>query len=530
MEAPASSIVLFALLSMMLAACNLAIGLEKEKLPEKADTPCTRSQDCDDGRGCTQDMCELPAGACRHYVLPEGTLCRERLDENMCDRVPEYCDGTSLDCPDDTFEPPTLECRASAGQCDEAEFCTGSSPECPEDLFSSTETTCDDEDDCTFDDRCDGEGACRGINGIFGGVQVSAGPWAHFTCALLAGDEVRCWGSNIYGQLGDETTDDRNVPVSLQGLAEGTEIESLTTGGRHVCILVPTGGIMCWGLGDSGQLGDGVAGGNHMSFTPVEVIGIPDGWRQVSGGYLYTCAVQEDDGAYCWGKNDHGQLGTGTYDDSALPVEVTGLTGVAAIKGGCYHTCAIDLSGGVLCWGRNTHGQLGNAAAGDYSLVPVSVEGISERASAVVLGTLHTCALLENGSVMCWGENEFGQLGIGEAEGGPVPVQVEGLPSTVQVIATAYEHTCAILEGGDMMCWGHNDEGQVGDGTVGDSRSPPVSVAGLSLGVVSMAPGAFHTCVVLEDTTVWCWGHNVYGEVGDGTWDSSAEPVMVVCR
>jgi len=522
---------LLVLLPVILVACHLAIGLEKKDLPEKASTPCSGSEDCDDGHGCTQDLCELPEGICRHYVLPDGTLCREKTPDNVCDIDSEYCDGTELDCPEDALEPDTVECRPSTGPCDEAEYCTGSDPACPEDGFSGAGTGCDDEDDCTYDDMCDGAGACAGTNGLYDGERIYTGPWAHFTCAGLSTNELRCWGNNIYGQLGDGTTVNRDIPVVVEELPHGGQISAFSGGGRHVCALLVSGRILCWGLGGDGQLGDGIADGSHIAFTPVEVTGTPDGWRQVSGGYLYTCGIQESDTAYCWGKNDHGQLGTGTNDDSAVPIVVTGLGGLSSIKGGCYHTCGIDLSGTLICWGRNTHGQLGNSTAGEYSLTPVAVEGISERTTAVVLGTLHTCALLESGRVMCWGENEFGQLGIGEGPGSPVPVEVTGIPGAARAIASAYEHTCVLLDGGGMMCWGHNDEGQIGDGTIGGNKVLPTSVEGLPMGVVSMGAGAFHTCAVLEDTSLRCWGHNVYGELGDGNMPvASAEPVVVHCN
>jgi alpha-tubulin suppressor-like RCC1 family protein len=132
--------------------------------------------------------------------------------------------------------------------------------------------------------------------------------------------------------------------------------------------------------------------------------------------------------------------------------------------------------------------------------------------------------------VMCWGDNEFGQLGAGEGPGGDVPVAVAGLPSAVRVLISGYEHTCVLLEGGGAMCWGNNDKGQVGDGTEGNIRYQPVSVAGLPSDLVSIATGSFHTCVLLENETLRCWGQNAYGQLGDGTIVNSLEPVVVLCR
>jgi alpha-tubulin suppressor-like RCC1 family protein len=523
----------FIFFSLCHSACHLVIGLEQKQLPEKQDFRCAANEDCDDGYGCTQDICELTKHTCEHYVMVDGTLCREKTAENICDVASEYCDGTSYDCPDDTFEPATLGCRPSAGQCDEAEYCTGDDPKCPDDAFSPSSKACDDGDDCTHDDRCDGVGGCAGINGLHDVEQISIGPWGLSTCALLPANDVRCCGSNNYGQLGDGTKENKCIPVPVAGLPGGEDIATLSCGGRHHCVLLASGKIMCWGLGDTGQLGDGVEGPDHQSHAPVDVVWSIDpdpivayGWTQVSGGYLYSCAMQENGTSYCWGKNNYGQLGNGTYDNASVPVQVTGVAEGSIITAGSYHTCAIDPSGSLMCWGYNERGQLGNPAAGASSPSPVSVEGISSRVLQVTLGTLHTCALLEGGEVMCWGTNEYGQLGVGLGPDSDLPVAVSGLPPGVLQIASGYEHTCALLDGGGVMCWGHNDEGQIGDGTVGGTRDLPVIVPGLS-GVASVATGTFHTCVLLEDATARCWGHNVFGELGIGEFMADPIPVPV---
>ena len=519
------------LLTLCCGACNLVLGLEREDLPEKTETPCSTNPQCDDHHDCTQDICQLPQGTCTHFTQTREFACRPQLPENLCDIAPEYCDGVSLDCPDDTLEPATTVCRESEGQCDEPENCPGNSATCPADVLSSTDKACDDGEACTFDDRCDGAGGCRGTNGLQNAELVSIGPWGLSTCALLSTDDVRCWGNNGYGQLGDGTADEnRLAPVETVGLPGGVEFVTLSVGGRHACVVLGSGRIMCWGLGDAGQLGNNQAGYEYEEHRPVEVTGTPDGWSQVSGGYLHTCAIQQDSSAWCWGKNDYGQLGNGTLDDSSVPVPVTGLAEVSSMTAGSYHSCAADASGSLWCWGRNDRGQLGNPAAGEGSNVPVRVEGISTGVLAIAIGTLHTCALLEGGGVMCWGENEFGQLGTGEGPGSDVPVAVSGLPAARQ-IASGYEHTCVILEGGEAMCWGHNERGQVGDRTegLGNIAYRPVGVEGLPSDAVSIATGTFHTCVVLENATLLCWGHNAYGELGDGTTDNSLEPVVVLC-
>jgi len=518
---------------LLSGACNLAIGLEKENLPEKPVVRCTTNVDCDDGHGCTQDQCELPQGECTHYMMAAGSVCREKLDTNFCDIGEETCDGTSLDCPEDSFAPDTTECRPAAGQCDEPEYCTGTDPECPEDTFSGTDKVCDDEVDCTHDDMCDGLGECQGINGLYGVSQASVGPWGMFNCALFSSGELRCWGNNNYGQLGDGTDEHKYIPTPAVGLPSDDAVVQLASGGRHVNVLLESGKIMAWGLGDTGQLGNAEGGENYEVHSPVDVVwslgDVAYGWRYVASGYLFNCAIQDDDAVWCWGRNDMGQLGTGTFDNSWVPVPVAGVGGVSTMTSGSYHVCAIDPAGVLWCWGRNDRGQLGIAVTGDPVTLPTLVEGISDTVIDVALGVLHTCALLQSGEVWCWGTNEYGELGNESEVDSNVPVQVSNLPTTVQDIDSEYEHTCALLDGGEMMCWGHNEEGQIGEDTLGEILRQPVSVSGLPEGsvVVLLALGAHHTCVLLEDTTLWCWGHNAMGELGLGSAEMANSPVPI---
>jgi alpha-tubulin suppressor-like RCC1 family protein len=508
---------------------------------DAGDAACVTNQECDDGHNCTHDICELPQGECWHSLLPVGTVCRPNMGE--CDTA-ETCDGMNVDCPADSVEPATTVCREAVGPCDEPEYCDGFSPSCPDDVFSPSDKACDDGDACTRDDRCDGAGGCAGINGLIGVEAISSGPGAFFNCTSMADGGLRCWGNNNYGQLGDGTNEHHAIPTAVVGLPAGDPIVQLAAGGRHVSVLLESGRIMAWGLGDTGQLGNGMEGGEYESHSPVNVIWNPGdttpayGWIQVASGYLFNCALHEDGRVFCWGKNDKGQLGVdpATLDWVTVPFEIPSLAGASSVVAGNYHACAIDDAGAVVCWGWNNHGQIGNPAAPDPSPVPVSVEGLAGRVTDVALGIIHTCALLESGAVMCWGANEKGQLGNGE--GGEVapdsvtPVEVSSLPGTVLDIDSEYEHTCALLEGGEVMCWGNNDSGQIGDGTSDPYKVVPVSVAGLPSAVASIALGALHSCALLENTTVWCWGHNAYGELGIGVLsdEGSTMPLEVICR
>jgi alpha-tubulin suppressor-like RCC1 family protein len=170
--------------------------------------------------------------------------------------------------------------------------------------------------------------------------------------------------------------------------------------------------------------------------------------------------------------NIFGQLGTGTYVGSNVPVDVGGLAGgVQAISAGGAHTCALTTAGRVKCWGRNGAGQLGTGEHSN-SNVPVDVVGLTGDVEAISAGDEHTCALISGGGVKCWGSNAFGELGDGTNTQSNVPVDVVGFTSGVQAVSAGDEHTCALASEGSIKCWGRNDDGELGDGTNEDSNVP----------------------------------------------------------
>jgi len=260
------------------------------------------------------------------------------------------------------------------------------------------------------------------------------------------------------------------------------------------------------------------------SLTPVQVAAISTA-SQVSAGGHHTCALLSGGSIECWGGNYFGTLGNGTRTDSLIPVRVTGISTATQVSAGTVHTCAV-LSGGTLkCWGNNDDGQLGNGRA-RYTLAPapVAVRGIT-NARAISAGWGHTCALLLGGTIKCWGRNPTGELGNGTETYSSTPVQVSGISTAVQVSASDY-HTCAVLSGGSVKCWGSNNSGELGNGTTVDS-STPVQVSGIST-ASQVSAGYEHTCALLSGGTVECWGSGQYGQLGDGrTMVGSPAPVQV---
>jgi alpha-tubulin suppressor-like RCC1 family protein len=342
---------------------------------------------------------------------------------------------------------------------------------------------------------------------------IATGMW--HTCAILASGAGDCWGYNGLGELGNGSTTDSSVPVSVSGLSGAATIAA---GTDQTCAVLSGGAVKCWGYNFDGELGNGTT---TDSSVPVSVSGL-SGATAIAEGGDHSCALLSGGTVKCWGYNVEGELGNGTTTSSSVPVSVSGLSGATAIAAGGYHSCALLSGGAVKCWGDNSGGDLGNGTTTSSS-VPVSVSSLS-GAIAIAAGGSDTCALLSGGAVKCWGGNSSGQLGNGSTTNSSVPVSVSGL-SGANAIAAADMHTCAIVAGAGK-CWGYNYYGELGNGTTTDS-SVPVSVSGLS-GATAVAAGGSHTCALLAGYAVECWGLNGAGELGNGTTTNSSVPVAVV--
>lgn len=248
--------------------------------------------------------------------------------------------------------------------------------------------------------------------------------------------------------------------------------------------------------------------------------------KQVAAGGFHTCILTTAGGVKCWGRNSSGQLGDGTTADRSTLVDVVGLeSGVAGLSVGAYHTCALTATGGVKCWGANGYGQLGDGTWSGKS-TPVDVPGLGSAVAALAAGGFHTCAVMTTGGGKCWGHNESGQLGDGTTADKNTPVDVAGLVSGATGLAPGYRHTCALTTADGAKCWGWNDYGQLGDGTT-TNWSMPVNVIGLESGVAAVRAGRWHTCALTVMGRVKCWGGNSSGQLGDGTTAQKGTPVDV---
>lgn len=371
-------------------------------------------------------------------------------------------------------------------------------------------------------------------------VEVSLG-FSH-TCALTGEGNVRCWGWNGGGPLGDGSTTDRVTPASVVHL-DG-RVFDIAAGWFHTCALTEAGAVKCWGSNAQGQLAvetgapcrlpppdDDVA--MPCSLVPVSVPGLASDMRAVSAGASHTCAVTSGGSVKCWGSNSSGELGDGTTEGRGEPVDVRGLDhGAVAVSAGFGYTCAITDGGSVKCWGGNLMGTLGNGTTTDNA-TPADVcadASCSEPLSQVVQvasGFGHTCALTAAGAVKCWGSNVRGELGAPTTEQcffefpcSTVPVQVQNLESGVVAIATGFMHSCALTELGAVKCWG----GSYGSG---DWSYSPADVPGLASGVAAIGEGPSHGCAVMREGDIRCWGDNNWGQLGDGTTIGSSLPQEV---
>jgi alpha-tubulin suppressor-like RCC1 family protein len=386
------------------------------------------------------------------------------------------------------------------------------------------------------------------------GVQtVTAGD--DHSCALLTNGQVRCWGDNSSGQLGNgDLGDDRPVPDTVRNVADSgplTGVIQIDAGAFHTCARLETGRAVCWGEDGAGQLGDGGGGDRD---TPVFVRNAADtaalaSVAEVAAGGGHSCARLTNGQARCWGANGQGQIGNNDQPTDAAtartvvsPTGTGALSRVAEIDAGDDHTCARATSGLVRCWGEGGAGRLGHNGTADQE-VPVTVVGIASGTltgvTQVGLGADSSCARLNNGKVVCWGDNSSAELGDGTVTVSLRPGLVVNAAgdddlSGVLTVEVGSSHACARVGGGQLRCWGSNDQGELGIGSATAAEPYPIATrngadTAAIRNVTNVSGGRDHRCVRLANGTVRCFGDNSAGQLGNGdTPDDSALPVVVV--
>jgi alpha-tubulin suppressor-like RCC1 family protein len=358
------------------------------------------------------------------------------------------------------------------------------------------------------------------------------------TCARKTNGSAVCWGDNRFGQLGTGDTANRARPtqVTLPG-GLGIAKVYLPTGNGEItsdravftCAIATDSTLFCWGDNRFGQLG---TGDTNPRLSPTLVTGLTSVAHASNGGG-HTCAQTVDGAVWCWGNNQEGQLGTGDTKPQLSPTRIAGPPITAdTITNGGSHTCAHEADSSVACWGANEHGELGTGKVSPPSPTPGPVQTLGNRVGRVFAGATHTCAFTTDGAVWCWGDNRFGQLGTGDTveHDAPVAVDPTDLPGVTEVFPGG-EHTCALRTDNSLWCWGNNRFGQLGLGDT-NVRLTPTRVDALGTDVAAAYAGGAHTCAVKTDGSVWCWGNNQYGQIGADVGSLAIAPTQVInaCR
>ncbi len=343
------------------------------------------------------------------------------------------------------------------------------------------------------------------VQGLGDAVDLALG--TRHSCARRKGGAVVCWGANNKGQLGTGLDAASRRPVAVRGLGDAT---ILASGGEHACALRASGAVVCWGANADGQLG------NHTRQVwnePAQIRGLNDA-RALAAGARHSCALRDNGGVICWGANDKGQLGDGGTKGHERPSAVAGLPAVIGLAAAGSRTCAFTEQA-MFCWGDDGRGKA--------RVRPVKIaEAGSDSFASVDLGPQHACLRHRSGVARCWGKNDDGRVGDGSTSWRSQPVQVAKLGAT-RDLATGAHHSCALGREGVLSCWGDDAGGALGQGDAGasggGSEAAVTRVRRVS-GALDLAAGDGFSCVVDKRGEVLCWGRNNLGQLGD----ASTEP------
>jgi alpha-tubulin suppressor-like RCC1 family protein len=367
-------------------------------------------------------------------------------------------------------------------------------------------------------------------------VEVECGG-AH-TCALTAAGGAKCWGGDNYSQTGTGLYLQSNLPHDVVGMQTG--VAGISAGSLHTCAVRTDGTVWCWGQNLYQQLGAGLY--DIQIGEPVEALLAPtESAASVAAGGQSTCVLLADGTARCWGDDGSGECGNGIdltqcieWNDciEALPVVVLGLEASVELGSGTSFSCALSDGIGVWCWGSLRSG---------YDIEPIhygsnagQVPGMNEGIVDLAIGGGVVCGVSSDKALLCMGSNDSGQIGNGNS--GTELDDYVYVPETIDVggavkqVSAGGSFTCALLESGVVKCWGRNDRGQLGLGYTGDDLLTPHEVVGIEGEVVDLSAGGSHTCAVISDGSMMCWGDGAGGQLGNfEEWPENACPEWDTC-
>jgi len=503
------------------------------------------------------DGAGIPISECMDEVTPSKENCYSPLDEDCNGKINEGGEGCVC-TPSDTIEcytglPDTKgkgTCKSGTQTCNEYGYGYGS---CQGEITPRREI-CDnlspDDEDC--DGNTNETSDCCGDMFLDPGEECDDG-----NLDSSDGCTIRCKFATCgdgFAQQGEQCDDGNQDNDDACSSICRVNVNEVVAGGNHTCARLNAVKVKCWGDNQYGQLGLGDT--QNRGDEPDEMrshlptIDVGNDVRTIAVGSDHSCVLLKVGVVKCWGRNNYGQLGLGsTTNQTSAKLSKSVNLGLGktatAISAGGEHTCVILDDGTVKCWGRNNYGQLGlgdkmnrgSVTGQTVASLPTVNLGPSRTAKAIAAGTHHTCALLDNDTLKCWGYNAFGQLGLGNTQsrgdevyemGASLPSVSLGTGRKAKSIAAGGYHTCAILDDNTLKCWGNNAFGQLGLGNTqnyGDKMSPALPSVSLGMGrsAKAIAAGGYHTCSILDNWTLKCWGENDKGQLGLGSTASQGD-------
>ena len=343
---------------------------------------------------------------------------------------------------------------------------------------------------------------------------------AQFSGAISNG-KIFEWGYNDTGQLGDNSLTNRCTPISIGG--NNKTFCAISSGRRNILGLEKNGQLWGWGYNLFGQLGNNTT---NNKCTPVSILGAKKTFVAIAAGYSNTGSIDKNGQVWCWGNNNNGQLGNNTTDDKCTPISIQGVKKTfCVITVGLATTASIDKNGQMWCWGYNIYGQLGNNSTVSRC-TPISILGAKKTFCQVKSVTSNFISLDKNGQIWGWGRNDYGQLGDNSIQDKCTPVSIQGTKRTFCKIDAGSTHTLAIDKTGRIWTWGSNTYGELGNNST-TLKCTPVSILGSNKTFCNIAGGYYYSLAIDKNGHVWGWGYNKYGQLGDNSVICRLTPIRV---